>query len=176
MLVLLTSIEDFIAKQVLTRYKNLADIERGFRVLNTVTEFQTYSGCCNGCGQTHVASFLAKNRYHGPSSHPGIPLTNNAAERALWPYVVWRKIGFFIQSYRDDQFRPLILSITETCKRLRVGAYKNLRHACQQGLRGETVVLSCQVPDDWWHYVLFSTARCNRIIRLTSVVYRIIRQ
>lgn len=30
---LLTSIEDFTADEIVTRYKNLADIERGFRVL-----------------------------------------------------------------------------------------------------------------------------------------------
>lgn len=50
--------------------------------------------------------------------HPGLPLTNNLAERALRPYVIWRKISFFSQSARGDQFRPMILSITETCKRL----------------------------------------------------------
>jgi hypothetical protein len=32
-LVLLTSIDDFPAAEIVTRYKNLADIERGFRVL-----------------------------------------------------------------------------------------------------------------------------------------------
>jgi hypothetical protein len=37
-LVLLTSIEDFSAEEVLTRYKNLADIERGFRVLKSDLE------------------------------------------------------------------------------------------------------------------------------------------
>lgn len=56
-------------------------------------------------------------------NHPGIPLTNNTAERALRPYVIWRKISFASQSYRGDQFRPLILSVTETCKRLGLRTY-----------------------------------------------------
>ena len=37
-LVLLTSIEDFSAAEIVTRYKNLADIERGFRVLKSDLE------------------------------------------------------------------------------------------------------------------------------------------
>ena len=81
-------------------------------------------------------------------SHPGIPLTNNAAERALRPYVIWRKISFFSQSYRGDQFRPLILSITETCKRLQVGAYQILRRACEQGLRGEPITVRLPIPSE----------------------------
>ncbi len=80
-------------------------------------------------------------------SRPGIPLTNNAAERALRPYVIWRKISFFSQSYRGDQFRPLILSITETCKRLQVGAYQILRRACEQGLRGDPVTVRLPIPN-----------------------------
>lgn len=79
-------------------------------------------------------------------SHPGIPLTNNAAERALRPYVIWRKISFFSQSYRGDQFRPLILSIIETCKLLRISAYRILRLACEQGLRGEVVTVRLPIP------------------------------
>ena len=79
-------------------------------------------------------------------SHPGLPLTNNAAERALRPYVIWRKTSFASQSYRGDQFRPLILSITETCKRLGVSAYDLLRRACEQGQRGESVSVRLPIP------------------------------
>ena len=78
--------------------------------------------------------------------HPGLPLTNNAAERALRPYVIWRKTSFANQSYRGDQFRPLILSITETCKRLGVSASDLLRSACEQGQRGESVSVRLPIP------------------------------
>ena len=33
-----------------------------------------------------------------------IPLTNNTAEQALRPYVIWRKLSFSSQSLRGDQF------------------------------------------------------------------------
>lgn len=72
---------------------------------------------------------------------PAIPLTNNEAERAIRPYVIWRKTSFFSQSARGDQFRPVILTITETCKRLGVAVYSLLRAACEQGLRGEAVTI-----------------------------------
>ncbi len=78
--------------------------------------------------------------------HPGIPLTNNTAERAIRPYVIWRKTSFFSQSYRGDPFRPLILSITETCKRLGIHAYPVLRKACEQGLRGDAVTVRLPIP------------------------------
>jgi len=79
--------------------------------------------------------------------HPGIPLTNNTAEQAIRPYVIWRKTSFFSQSYRGDQFRPLILSITETCKRLGIHAYPILRKACEQGLEGEKITVRLPLPE-----------------------------
>lgn len=74
-------------------------------------------------------------------AHPGLALTNNEAERALRPYVLWRKQSFFSQSYRGNQFRPLILSVVETCKRLGVDTWQLLREACAQGLQGEPVTV-----------------------------------
>ena len=70
-----------------------------------------------------------------------IPMTNNAAERAIRPYVIWRKASFFSPSARGDQFRPVILTLTETCKRLGLGVYGLLREVCEQGLRGEVVTV-----------------------------------
>jgi transposase len=43
--------------------------------------------------------------------YPDVPLTNNAAERAVRPYVIWRKTSFFSQSARGDRFRERILSV-----------------------------------------------------------------
>lgn len=70
-----------------------------------------------------------------------IPTTNNEAERAIRPYVIWRKTSFFSQSARGDQFRPVILTLTETCKRLGLGVYGILRKVCEQGLRGEAITV-----------------------------------
>ncbi len=68
-------------------------------------------------------------------SYPGVPLTNNAAERSLRPYVIWRKISFFSQSHRGDHFRPMILSLIETCRRLGLNLYQTLRTIYTQELR-----------------------------------------
>ena len=79
---------------------------------------------------------------------PGLPLTNNAAERALRPYVIFRKTSFFRQSARGDQFRPLILSLTETCKRQKIPLYPLLRVACAQGIRGDAVSVRLPLPQN----------------------------
>lgn len=73
-----------------------------------------------------------------------IALTNNSAERAIRPYVIWRKLSFASQSYQGDQFRPLILSIVETAKRLGISVYQFIRIACQQNMiEGETKIRFC---------------------------------
>lgn len=69
-------------------------------------------------------------------THLGTPMTNNAAERSLRPYVIWRKTSFFAQSHRGNQYRPMMLSLIETCKRLGISAYRALRTICQQGMAG----------------------------------------
>ncbi len=63
-----------------------------------------------------------------------IPLDNNTAERALRPYVIWRKQSFASQSYQGDQFRPLILSIVGTAQRLGISSYRFIRTACHESM------------------------------------------
>ena len=76
-----------------------------------------------------------------------IPLTNNLAERALRPYVLWRKISFASQSYRGDQFRPLVLSVIETAKRLNLSTSRLLREVCTLGRRGAPITTKLPLPD-----------------------------
>jgi hypothetical protein len=78
--------------------------------------------------------------------YPDVPLTNNAAERAVRPYVIWRKTSFFSQSARGDRFRERILSVTESCKRLGVMAYAFLRTVCEQGIRNQPVTARLPFP------------------------------
>ncbi len=78
--------------------------------------------------------------------HPGLPLTNNTAERALRPYVVWRKTSFFSQSDRGDVFRARVLTVTETCQRLGISAYNVLRRVCEQGQRNEEITVRLPLP------------------------------
>jgi transposase len=68
-----------------------------------------------------------------------IPLDNNTAERALRPYVIWRKLSFASQSYQGDQFRPLILSIVGTAQRLGISSYQFIRSACGESMSGNSV-------------------------------------
>ena len=63
-----------------------------------------------------------------------IPLDNNTAERAIRPYVIWRKLSFASQSYQGDQFRPLILSIVGTAQRLGISSYQFIRTACNESM------------------------------------------
>ncbi|BCX80613.1 transposase, IS66 family [Methylomarinovum caldicuralii] len=79
--------------------------------------------------------------------HPGVPMTNNTAERALRPYVIWRKTRFFSQSHRGDCFRPMILSLVETCKRLKIGVYQTLRTICAQGMAEGEVTFRLPLPE-----------------------------
>lgn len=50
-------------------------------------------------------------------SHPAVPPTNNAAERALRPFVIWRKLSLHTQAKRGDLFLERILTVIETCRR-----------------------------------------------------------
>jgi transposase len=70
---------------------------------------------------------------------PDIPLTNNRAESAIRPYVIWRKLSFATQSYQGDQFRPMILTIIGTAQRLGISTAQLLRQVCTEGLEKNKV-------------------------------------
>lgn len=76
-----------------------------------------------------------------------IPLTNNLAERSLRPYVIWRKLSFASQSFRGDQFRPLVLSVIETANKLNLSTSRLFREVCTSGLRGEPITTKLPLPD-----------------------------
>ena len=77
----------------------------------------------------------------------GVPMTNNAAERMFRPCVIWRKISFFCQSHRGNQFRPMLLSLIETCKRSHINSYQTLRTICHQELSAGKVSFRLPFPD-----------------------------
>ena len=74
--------------------------------------------------------------------HRGLPLTNNEAERAIRPYVIWRKTSFATQSAHGDRFRAYILTVVETCKRQGLSARRILQDTCWQGLTGQPITTS----------------------------------
>ena len=49
--------------------------------------------------------------------HTHVEPTNNAAERALRPFVIWRKLSFQTQSARGEHFVARLLTAAETCRR-----------------------------------------------------------
>ena len=61
-----------------------------------------------------------------------IALTNNVAERALRPYVIWRKVALASHSRRGDHFRARMLSVATTAKALKVPLYEYLRRVCTE--------------------------------------------
>lgn len=71
--------------------------------------------------------------------YPGVPLTNNAAERALRPYVIWRKTSFATQSLRGLAFRERILSVIGTARNLGLNTHQLLRRVCTEGLQGQPI-------------------------------------
>lgn len=49
-------------------------------------------------------------------AYPEVPPTNNRAERALRPFVIWRKLSLHTQAKRGDLFLERILTVVETCR------------------------------------------------------------
>ena len=45
-----------------------------------------------------------------------IPMTNNAAERVIRGFVIWRKCSYGVRSHRGEYFRQRIMSLVETAK------------------------------------------------------------
>lgn len=61
----------------------------------------------------------------------GIEPTNNAAERALRPAVIHRKLSFGTQSAKGSRYLERILTVSETCRMQNRNAYQYLIEALQ---------------------------------------------
>jgi len=92
---------------------------------------------------------------------PGLDLTNNHAERAIRPYVIWRKTSFFSQSERGDLFRARVMTVSESCRRLDLCAYSLLRQVCNQGIRKEPITI--RLPIDHLYQIPPSRQLENRL-------------
>jgi len=82
----------------------------------------------------------------------GIEPTNNTAERALRPAVIYRKLSFGTQSASGSRFLERLLSVSETCRLQNRNAYQYLIDAMVAHFTGTT--FSSLLP---------STARPNAI-------------
>lgn len=67
----------------------------------------------------------------------GIEPTNNAAERALRPAVIYRKLSFGTQSAKGSRFVERMLTVSETCRLQNRNAYQFLIEAMQAKFAGK---------------------------------------
>ncbi|KJY79056.1 IS66 family transposase [Vibrio nigripulchritudo] len=88
-----------------------------------------------------IGSYQCSSRYRGRCQHilnddemlwrflehEQVPLTNNAAERVIRGYVLWRKCCYGVRSYRGELFRQRMLSLIETAKSLKLNPYQWLQ-------------------------------------------------
>ena len=70
-------------------------------------------------------------------THPEVPPTNNRAERALRPFVIWRKLSLHTQAKRGDLFIERILTVVETCRLQRRPVAEYLTAVVMAHLAGE---------------------------------------
>ena len=68
------------------------------------------------------------------ADHEGIEPTNNTAERALRPAVIYRKLSFGTQSESGSRFIERMLTISETCRLQKRGIYQWLCDAVDASL------------------------------------------
>jgi len=68
---------------------------------------------------------------------PGVEPTNNAAERALRPAVLWRKGSFGSHSPAGSRFAERMLTVAATLKQQRRNTVDYVTLACEAALRGD---------------------------------------
>lgn len=69
---------------------------------------------------------------------PGVEPTNNAAERAIRPAVLWRKRSFGTHSERGSRFAERMLTTFMTLKQQQRPVVDYVRQACQAFLQGQS--------------------------------------
>jgi transposase len=69
--------------------------------------------------------------------HEGVEPTNNAAERAIRPGVLWRKGSFGTQSAEGSRFVETMMTVVATLKQQHRNVLEYLTAACQAALCGE---------------------------------------
>jgi transposase len=67
----------------------------------------------------------------------GVEPTNNTAERAIRPGVLWRKGSFGTQSAEGSRFVESMLTVVATLKQQQRSVLEDLTAACEAALRGE---------------------------------------
>jgi len=68
------------------------------------------------------------------AAHEGVEMTNNAAERALRPLVVWRKVCYGTQSERGSRMLERVFTVVETCRQQARPIWETLTQAIEAHL------------------------------------------
>ena len=108
------------------RVRRRVRLVAGARDHDCELDTRTRAQCAHGCSSA--------SRCCGPTS---VEPTNPAGqqprrERAIRPYVIWRRLSYAVQSHRGNQFRPMILTVVGTAERLGLNAYGYLRRICTE--------------------------------------------
>ena len=69
----------------------------------------------------------------------GVEPTNNAAERALRPGVLWRKGRFGSQSQRGSWFAEVMMSVAASCRQQKRNLLGFLMESCRATLSGSPI-------------------------------------
>jgi transposase len=80
--------------------------------------------------------------------HAGVDPTNNAAERAIRPGVLWRKGSFGTHSPEGSRFVEAMMTVVATLKQQHRPVLDYLTAACEAALSGEAAPSLLPTPDD----------------------------
>jgi transposase len=80
--------------------------------------------------------------------HPEVEPTNNAAERAIRPGVLWRKGSFGTQSPEGSRLVEALMTVVATLKQQHRNVLEYLTVACEAALSGEAAPSLLPTPDD----------------------------
>jgi transposase len=80
--------------------------------------------------------------------HDGVEPTNNAAERAIRPGVLWRKGSFGTQSAEGSRFVEAMMTVVATLKQQHRHVLDYVTAACEAALRGEPAPSLLPTADD----------------------------
>jgi transposase len=79
--------------------------------------------------------------------HPGVEPTNNTAERAIRPGVLWRKGSFGTHSADGSRFVEALMTVVATLKQQHRHVLDYLTAACEAAQRGEPAPSLLPTPD-----------------------------
>ena len=80
--------------------------------------------------------------------HTGVEPTNNAAERAIRPGVLWRKGSFGTQSAEGSRFVEVMMTVVATLKQQQRNVLDYVTAACEAALRREPAPSLLPTADD----------------------------